>query len=96
MAEFRENNPLTALGYNVAGSLPTALIPGLGMARGAQGIKQLAGAGAKLGAVRGFSLALGRLRTSSAGTGPRTLPRAVLLAPPLAGFWVALVASPTS
>ena len=59
MAEFRENNPLTALGYNVAGSLPTALIPGLGMARGAQGIKQLAGAGAKLGAVEGLLSGVG-------------------------------------
>jgi hypothetical protein len=54
MSEFRENNPYTALGYNVAGSLPTMLIPGLGMAKGAQGIGQLAKAGAKLGLAEGL------------------------------------------
>ena len=54
MAEFRENNPYEALAYNVGGSLPTMLIPGLGMAKGAQGIKQLAGAGAKLGLAEGL------------------------------------------
>jgi hypothetical protein len=54
MSEFRENNPYEALGYNVAGSLPTMLIPGLGMAKGAQGIGQLAKAGAKLGLGEGL------------------------------------------
>jgi len=54
MAKFRENNPYEALAYNIGGSLPTMFIPGLGMAKGAQGIKQLAGAGAKLGLAEGL------------------------------------------
>lgn len=59
MSEFRENNPYEALGYNVVGSLPTMLIPGLGMARGAQSIGQLAKAGAKLGAAEGLLAGIG-------------------------------------
>lgn len=53
MADFRENNPYEALAYNVGGSLPTMFIPGLNLAKGAQGW-QLAGAGAKLGLAEGL------------------------------------------
>jgi hypothetical protein len=69
MAKFRDNNRGEALGWNIAGSLPTALIPGLGMARAAQGASRLAkvGQGALLGAGEGALAGLGASDAESAG-----------------------------
>ena len=60
VARYREERPVLATGLEVAGSLPTLLIPGLGVAgqaaRGAAGASrfaQAAGAGARAGATAG-------------------------------------------
>ena len=69
MEQFRDNNRGEALAWNVAGSLPTALIPGLGMAKAAQGASLLSkvGTGALLGAGEGALTGLGASDADSAG-----------------------------
>ena len=69
MEQFRDNNRGEALAWNIAGSLPTALIPGLGMAKAAQGAKLASriGQGALLGAGEGALAGLGASDSDSVG-----------------------------
>jgi len=69
MDQFRKNNRGEALAWNVAGSLPTALIPGLGMAKAAQGANMLAkaGSGAAVGLGEGVLAGIGASDSDSLG-----------------------------
>jgi hypothetical protein len=69
MDQFRDNNRGEALAWNVAGSLPTALIPGLGMAKAAQGASFLtkAGTGAAVGLGEGVLAGVGASDSDSLG-----------------------------
>ena len=75
--KFKEQYPVAALGAEVAGSLPTMLIPGLGPAKGlqfasrvgklAEPFVQAGIVGAKQGALSGFGEAEGDLADRAAG-----------------------------
>lgn len=51
LEKYREDHPMMAMGAELAGSLPTALIPGLGAARLAQGAAQVAQGANRFGTV---------------------------------------------
>jgi hypothetical protein len=81
LADYRERHPALAMGAEVAGSLPTLLIPGLGVAgqaaaRGAQvggaamrALRAGAAAGAAGGALQGFGEGEGGITQRAMGAG---------------------------
>ena len=63
LREYHKNYPKSALGYEALGSLPTMLIPGMNIAKGAK-LGQMALQGGKAGALTGFG-------TGEGGVGER-------------------------